>query len=291
MTSFTRKKIRLTITLANGSFSSGGNTLTLEGLRVISDIEYAGGQASATAQVRVYGMLQADMDQLTTLAWSVVAVARNTIRIDAGDDESGLFEAYYGNILNAWADYRSAPDVFMHIEAQSCFYDQVNAVAPSSYPGSADVSNIMSGLAKAMNLSFENNGVTVQLSNPYLPNTILEQVKQVAIAANLDVYIEGSVMAIAPKGGPRGTQVPVLSAETGLIGYPTIDRFGINLACLYNPAIRFGGKITVKSDMKKANGTWRVYTISHHLESERPDGAWFSQIAATEPGNAPIVAN
>lgn len=289
MTSFTRKKIRLTIQLALGSFSNGTNVLTVEGLRVIADIRYAGGQSSPVAQLRIYGMMQADMDQMTTLAMATKALTRNTVRIDAGDDESGLSEAYSGNIINAWPEYGSAPDVFLHVEMQSLYFDQINPVAPKSFKGSADVASIMQGLATEMGLAFENNGVDVQLSNPYLPNTLMEQVRQVARAANIEVYIEGSLMAIAPKNGARGTVIPLLNQDSGLIGYPTIDRWGVNFDCLYNPAVRFGGMVKVESDMGRANGVWRVYSVSHRLESNRPGGAWFSSIGATEAGNVPIV--
>lgn len=286
MSSFTKKRIRTTITLSN---VASANTITLNGLRTIVDVQHAGGMMMSTATMRIYGMQQSDMNQLTTLAWRVLSVVRNTVRVEVGDDVNGLSEAFSGQILNAWADYQTAPDVFLHIEAQAAYFDQINPVPVSSYPDSADVATIMATLAKTMGLAFENNGVNAKLSNPYLPNTALEQARAVAKAANIDLYIEGATMAITPKGVARNGGIPQINPDSGLIGYPTFDRIGIAFSCLYNPAIRFGGQVTVNSAVQPACGTWRVYAVSHQLESERPSGAWFSQIRCTENGLVPIA--
>jgi len=181
--------------------------------------------------------------------------------------------------------------VFLRVEALSLYYDQINPVAPSSYTGATSAATIMQTLAGQMGLAFENNGVDTQLSNPYLPNTLVEQSKSVQKAANIDVYVEGSTMAITPKGVPRGGLAPLITPQTGLVGYPTIDKFGINFQCFFTPGIRFGGQVQVQSDVPKANGVWRVYSINHMLESERPGGKWHSRVACTEFDRAPVISN
>lgn len=289
MSSFTKKRIRLTFTLATGNFGeTGSNTLTLEGLRVISDIQHAGGAMMSTATLQIFGMSQSDMNQLTTLAWRALSVVRNTVKIEAGDDETGLSEIFAGQILNAWADYASSPDVYLRVEAQAAYFDQINPVAPASYTGSTDVATIMAGLAKLMGLTFENNGVNVKLMNPYLPNTALEQARAVAKAANIDLYIDGLILAITPKGVARAAGIPFINPESGLVGYPTFDKVGVAFRCLYNAAILFGGQVKLESSVTPANGTWRVYNVAHQLESERPGGAWFSYVKCTENGLVPI---
>lgn len=290
MSSFTKKKIRVTIALASGNFgASGSNTLTLDGLRTIVDIQHAGGMMMSTSTLQIFGMLQSDMNALSTLAWRALSVIRNTIRIDAGDDETGMSEIFVGQILNAWADYQGAPEVYFHIEAQAAYFDQINPVPAGSYSGPTDVATIMKTLATTMGLAFENNGVNAQLSDPYLPGTALDQARNVAKAANIDMYIDGSILAITPKGVARAAGIPVVNAGSGLIGYPTFDKIGVAFRCLYQPAIRFGGQVTVESTVTPANGTWRVYSMAHRLESERPNGEWFSTVKCTENGLVPIT--
>ncbi|MDB5608231.1 MAG: hypothetical protein JWP25_5131 [Bradyrhizobium sp.] len=94
---------------------------------------------------------------------------------------------------------------------------------------------------------------------------------------------DNGVMAILPKQGARNGTAPTLDPTNGtLIGYPSYIGPGqIGLECLYNPAIRWMGNVNVQNSfVSGANGTWRVNNLTHNLESQIPDGAWFSEITA-----------
>jgi hypothetical protein len=282
--SYVKRRLRVTLTLSNGTFgTSGSNTLIVEGLRILANLKFGGGAVAPTASIRVYGLLQSDMNQLTMLSWKPLLQQRNLVVLEAFDN-GGWSEVFRGDIFDAGPDYAAAPDVCLNVEGMAMFYARLNPVPPTSYPGATAVADIMKAIAAGMGLAFENNGVDTQLSNPYLPSTLTDQAKQICQAANIDMYTEGNVLAICPKGVPRTTiSVPLVSADTGMIGYPSLDKQGIQVRTLYNPGIRFGGQIFVQSDVPKANGSWRAYSIQHQLESEKPGGAWFSAIGATEP--------
>lgn len=85
---------------------------------------------------------------------------------------------------------------------------------PTSVKGSVDVATLMGQLAQSMGYSFENNGVSVQLSNPYLPGTAIDQVKALARGAGIDLYVDDNVLAITPANTPRGGLIPEISAAT-----------------------------------------------------------------------------
>ena len=282
MASFSAKSLKATITLGKGTFAGGGNQVILTGLRIVADIDKAGGISMGTARFKIYGMRQVDMNQLTMLAFHPLTNPNNTIRIEATDD--GITSvAYDGTIISAWAEYQAAPDVYLTMTAMTGYYASINPVTPTSFKGATDVATIMSGLAAQMGFAFEGNGVSVSLSNPYLQGTALEQARSVARAANLDLYLDDKTLAITQKGVARGTQaIPLISKDTGLVGYPSFDRMGISFTCLYNPAILFGGLIKIQSAVTIANGQWRVVSVGHTLESEKPSGAWFSHIWCTD---------
>jgi hypothetical protein len=145
------------------------------------------------------------------------------------------------------------------------------------------VAVIMASLAKQMNYNFQNYGVKVTLANPYFPGTAMAQMAAVADAANIYAFIENDeTLVIVPKDGARGDEVPVISVDTGMIGYPNAIAPGwISLRTLYNPAIRFMGQINVKSSITAVNGLWRVRRMMHSLESEMPNGQWETDIDAS----------
>jgi hypothetical protein len=281
-----KKELRFIITLGTGTFgSSSNNQITLEGFRATVDIDKAGGMMMGTLRAQIYGVRQSDMNSVTTLQWRPKALIQNTVEVYAidGAQQTLIFQ---GNIVNAWGDYQSMPDVFLMIQAQAAYFNQLQPVPPSSFKGSVDVATVMAQLAGSMGLTFENNGVSVQLSNPYLPNTALEQAKALAIAAGIDIYLDSKVLAITPANTPRGTLIPEVSAATGLQGYPTFDGVGVNFKTLFNPSITFGGSVKLVTSITQAAGQWIVTSIAYRLESEKPGGVWYAMVRGNANGLA-----
>lgn len=286
MTSFSKKQLRFVITLGTGKFGASNNdTIKLEGFRAVVDIDKAGGVQMSTLRAKIYGVRQADMSSATTLQWKPGTFIPNTVEVYALDGSVETL-VFAGNIINAWGDYASMPDVYFHIQAQSAYFNQLKAVAPRSFKGSADVASVMSSIAFNMGLAFENNGVTTKLSDLYLANTDLEQAKELARAAGCDLYLDDKVLAITPPNVPRKTLIPTISRDTGMVGYPTFDGVGVNFTSLFNPAVMFGGSIKLITDVQQAAGEWVVTSVAHRLESEKPGGAWFSTIRGNLSGLA-----
>jgi hypothetical protein len=282
MHSFSNKKqLKFVITLGTGKFGSSENdTITLVGFRASVDIDKAGGVQMSTLKARINGVKQADMDAITTLQWRPDATTINTVDVFAidGDIETLVFS---GNIVNAWGDYQSMPDVFLYIHAQAAFRAGLVAVQPLSIKGGIDAAVVFARIAKDMGLSFEGNGVSVMISNVYLAQTLKDQALELARACNLSLYIDDKTLAITRKFGGRAGEVPLISAASGMVGYPTFDATGVGFQVLFNPAITFGGKIQIETDIVRARGVWNVSAISHKLESERAGGNWFSLIRGT----------
>lgn len=286
-TSFTNKKaLRFIITLGTGTFgSSGSNQITLQGFRASVTVDRAGGLQMSTLRAQVYGVSQSAMNSATTLQWKPGDQVSNTVKVIAidGDQETQVF---YGYIVNAWGNYQNAPDVFLEIQAQAAYLFQLQPAAPLSFKGQTDVAQVMSQIAGTMGLTFENNGVTTQLADTYLPNTSLEQAKTLAQHAGINLYIDDTILAITPANTPRGGIIPQIGPTSGLRGYPTFDGVGVNFETYFNPSIKFGGSIQLISSITKAAGTWIVVSIGHRLESEKLNGAWFSQVKGNANGLA-----
>jgi len=270
-----KKRLKLVITVSD-------KAITLEGFRAIVDIEKAGGVQMSTLRARVFGVSQADMNSVTTLQWRPGWKIPNTVEVYAMDDNL----VFAGNIVNAWGDYQNMPQAFLHIQAQSAFYNQLIPIPPRSFNGGVKAADAIEQICGDLGYTFENNGVDTVLTDMYLPNTGMEQIKDIARAANCDVYLDDNVLAITPINSPRAGDIPVISRDTGLVGYPTFDSVGVNFSVLFNPAIVFGGTVKLETDNIHAAGEWIVTSITHRLESERPGGSWFSYIRGNANGLA-----
>lgn len=287
--SFTKKRLRFTFTLSNSSLFEGtnSNTLVIEGLRAIVNVKSAGFPIAPTAQAQVFGVRESDMNALTMLAWKPLGLQRNTMKIEANNGD-GWVAVFSGQIIESGPDYDGAPDACLRVQAVSLYYERLAPAPPSSYTGAVQVATIVEDFALAMGYVFENNDVQAVLQSPYIPNTLAEQLRTVCDQAGVDLYIDGDVIAITPKGQPRQGQQVELNAQSGLLGYPKIDKVGITLQCLYNPGLRFGGPVNVTSDVPKANGSWYIYALEHYLSVENPGGPWFSLLGCSEFGRTVV---
>ena len=263
----------------------GGQTVTLEQRRASVVVNNSGGMCMGNLHAQIYGVRQEDMDSATTLQWQQQELIRNTVKVTAidGDVETLVFS---GNIVQAWADYSNMPEVFLHIEAQSCYVGLIEPAEVKSYEGETDVATVMERIAGELNLSFENNGVDVKLHDGYYAGTPVEQARELADAANIDLYIDTEVLAICPRAQARKGDVPVFAADSGLIGYPTFDGIGVLVNVYFSPSVTFGGKIKIETDVPRAAGEWIVCGCTHVLESEKPGGAWQSNLRAVREGMA-----
>ncbi|MDE2000651.1 MAG: hypothetical protein KGI52_17185, partial [Burkholderiales bacterium] len=267
--------------------SNGSSEVTLSGHRMLASISKAGGALMSELHLQIFGLSQSVMNDLSTLGKRPGFVSNNIITLNAGDTNSTSM-AFQGNIINAFVDFDGV-NVSFRLVAQAGAFQAVQNIPATSYQGTVDVATIIEGLAGQMGLQFENNGVSVKLSNPYLSGSARTQFESVKFAAGINGIIDNGVLAIWPKGGSRASGNPLISPDSGLIGYPTFNPQGIAINALFNPNVVFGGEIQVQSSITPACGTWRVYAIDHDLSCEMPGGPWFSRILAGAPGQTVVV--
>lgn len=289
--SYSQKLLRATLILPQSNFpGTANNTLTLVGYRMSATIQ---GSANYpySLDLMIYGMRQADMNAVTILWSGATRTAQNAkalVQLEASSDGQAWTQVFDGTVLEAQPDYRSTPDVGLRLQSYTGNGAQIQIAAPTSYPGATSIAQIAEYLAAQMGFAFENNGVTGNLASPYYSGTYMDQFRQLCTHANLDFYFDGNaVLAICPKNGPRqGKTAPVFSPTSGLIGFPTIQRYGIHVDTIFTPALTLGGNIEIAgSIVPGANGTWLPKTMTHALDSLMPGGAWFSSMDCYAPNS------
>lgn len=280
--SFEKRKLVLTFKLGQGDFgTTGQDTITLEGLRCSTTVTRAGVGYSA-AEIQVWGMSLDLMNRLTvTRQFYVEQRIQNQVIISAGTEGGGVGIVFAGTIWSAWVDARQQPDVCFVVTANSGAFDLATEVPPTSYKGSVDAALVIGNLAAQMGYSFENNGVSATLTDPYKPGSIKSQIESVCkdIDCEADIDEVRKVVAIWPRRGSR-TSKPVVkvSPETGLVGYPAFSQAGIMLTTRFNPDLAFGTRLQVECALPAANGIWPIIGLQHRLESNVPNGQWFSDV-------------
>jgi hypothetical protein len=250
-------------------------------------VNSVGGEAQGQATIRIFGLPLSVMNKLTSIGPIMTQIRlKNTIQLSAGDDGGALTVVFRGVINTAYAELNSAPDVALTIVAFAALGEAVKPTAASSFIGATDVATIMAQFAKQAGYVFKNSGVSVQLSNPYFPGTILEQIKSCARAGGINYSIDNGVLSIWPAGTHTNDPVIQLSPGNGLVGYPTMNSQYILLRSVFIPNARLGQQVKVSgSEIDAVNGTWTIFTVMHNLESQTPGGQWFTELQVFTNGN------
>lgn len=280
---FVKRALGFTFQLGMGSFGNGGfNTVQVpDGLWATVKINKQGSPAYNEADIRIFGLSQTIMNQLSRVGLQPNAIRNNLVTVLAGQEGGSMPIAFCGGIREAWPDFSNPSEVGFCINANTGILAQMKNVLPISYKGTVDVTTIMGQLAKQMGYVLETNNVSVQLSNPYLPGTARDQALAAAEAAGIYCYFEDDlgVMSLVSMNSSRDTKAPTISPLEGMDGYPAYAGPGsVALKTEYNSQVRVLGNVVVQNSIVGgANGTWRVMQLIHDL-STMPDGPWFTEI-------------
>jgi hypothetical protein len=196
---FVQKQIRVTLQYAN----SAAGTASFSGMRTQVKVVTTGQSVNGTASIAIFGMTLDTMNKFTQVGadWTRTD---NKVLVEAGDSVTGWAKVYFGNVNLAYMDGNSMPRVAFRIESNSGTYFNSKIADPTSVKGQGDVAQMAQKLAKLVGLTFENNsGVSIKLSNPYLPGTVGTQIATLLQHAGVRWVIENGILAIWPRGTSR----------------------------------------------------------------------------------------
>ncbi|MCW4590905.1 hypothetical protein NO263_09965 [Gluconacetobacter entanii] len=300
---FTQKALDVTFRVASGGFGAGGaDTLTLSGLRCHAEVTHAGMPSGSTLSLRIGGMDLPMMNRLSVLSAMPVATAPqqqmqacgNTVMVQAthGDGKVAVFR---GVVVEAFVDFSTMPDVAFVVTASSIAGLQVQPLPPDGYAGAVSVQTVLSDIAAQCGLRLvAHNLGGVMIHDHYGWGCARDRIERIRHAAGIVINIQDNTLTAWGRDlatdGTTGTP-PVISAGTGLLGYPAYNQDGVAFRTLFRPDIAYLSPVQVCSVAAPgglsmaSGGLWTPYRITHQLESEVPDGAWFTHVAAMRTGS------
>lgn len=311
--SYIQRDLLIRIQLDGSTFDNGAASVELRGLRCEAVIQNAGGAYGTFArlmQLRIAGMLPADLAKLSTLGFSQgFGYKKNSVQVFAVDAEIGQALVFDGSIYDGSINYNAMPDVVIDIFASTAYDIQLTSGAGVSYKGTMDVATMLSALAAQAGYAFDNSaGVTAKLNNHASPGSLKDQIAEICAAADVICDVQPghpNTLVIWPRGKTRDSQVIEVSAATGMVGYPQYTMNGIVVRTLFNPQIEFGRKVNVVTSIPNfganaqraavglapqpgtvpgAPGVYYVWTVTHELSSNLPNGPWFTTATIGDSG-------
>jgi hypothetical protein len=235
------------------------------------------------AAIEIWGMRMEDMNALT-VAWSAPdgVIIENSLVIEVGDKNSlgQTSELFRGAMFAGQPNYASAPEVTFAAQAMGGYMQAITSFPDTSWNGSVSILQIVKKLLDGTYFTVVDGGVTATLTNPKLTGSRWQQIETACESTNTDWYVQGKNVILCKQNLPL-SEIPsiILSPNTGLIGYPVIDRAGLMVKSLFDPALACGSAIEIRNSIVPyANGKWFPQKVDHMLEANLPNGKWESEM-------------
>lgn len=264
-----------------------GYTYTAKNVPITVVIEDVYDQIYGKAHVQIMGIPYSAMTNLTLLSYIHSEIGENEISVYAQNGDGVETPIFLGSVMSASANFNSSPDVEFHVEAASCGKERLRVVDTTTINSTDNVKTIdaiqkLVNQTKAPHFTLKDNGVTGTITGQWQGSPI-GQIEQICNQRHLKMSVDAinRIISISPEGYKGTVTGLVISSQTGLIGYPTIDDKGVSLRCFYNPLLRAGTLFYLKSIVPCATAEWSIATATHHLSSGNPNGSvWETQITA-----------
>ena len=102
---------------------------------------------------------------------------------------------------------------------------------------------------------------------------MITKMRQIANSVGADLLIDDDEIVLLPRGKVRETGgIPLVSADAGMVGYPTFTQNGIQVVSYFRPDLRIGAAVRVESIVPSSSGTWKIVNLSHDLTAHKPGG-------------------
>lgn len=279
--SFERRKLSVTVYPDGNSAKGASNAITMDGYRMLASIVTNGGMATGQAQVQVFGLPLNQINSLTRIQNTASAQKSGVMPIEiyASEGNNAPSLAFSGNVWWAWGQFESAPDTSFIMHCHAGYPLNLITHPVTSFKGTVNASDVVQKLASAGGFGFQNNGVTAQISEPYLIGSVIRQMRMVQHAARFNLDIDRGVVYIWPRKSYRSGTVPVIGPGNKMVGYPRQSSSAIAVRAEFLPEAHLGGRVTVEgSQLTTVNGTWVISSASHTLSAEMPGGPWFTDM-------------
>lgn len=279
---YAKREIRSTISFGQGSYgSSGSDSLVIQGLRTTAIIPYVV-DGSPQCTVRIFGLTLNQINQLSNAGVFWQARQGNTLKVEAGDENSSLTEIFNGDIFEASPDFSNQPDVSFVIICVAGRVLQQKPVNPITIKGSATAQQVFQQITQQAGLKLQMDGtINGTESQPYYGQTAWSQIQAAAETFNCswDYDPRTNTVHVWPKGTIRNSSnTNLISAATGMIGYPEFQKMLVKVKTIFLPTIEIGGKFQIQSQLIAANGSFSAIAVSHDLAAHFPDGPWETDI-------------
>lgn len=193
------------------------------------------------------------------------------LTVRAGRATQGAAHIFTGDIV--LAKLSAPPDRMLTMTAHT--KDQGKYTFGSLQVSQLSLQSVATQIAEKWGLTLRYEADNRMLESFSLNGTLKTALWRLSVEGKVDAYVDDENLVVKPYGRAlRGNSI-VISADTGMISMPVLDDKGVAVRMLFDPAIKIGQAITIKSAINPAaEGTYTLYRMICRLASRSADWYW-----------------
>ena len=292
--------------------SSGPATrlaVDLSAMKIVFHINQATIDNPQFAEIYVYNLSEDTMNKIDNNGSSGNGQTV-ILEVGYGEDIATLFK---GQAFQFRRGRENQTDTWFCILAQAGNQALSTAVVNVTHPAGTTQKQIRDHIKDEFKKCGVDSGYMCDVSEQGLPrsksvmSSLADYLKQFCNTNNTDAVIEDDTIKMIPRGGNNGEPAFVLTTKTGLIGRPQLTTDGLNVTCLINPRLKWGGQIQVDPKSIQVplydigyqgqyvdqtqktlataageQGRYNIISVSHHGDTRGDD--WYTDIIAVGVG-------
>ena len=186
------------------------------------------------------------------------------ITIDAGRESYGVSRIFEGTVFTSKPT--QPPDIAVVLRCLENGFASGDIITRNQ--NQTSLSNICKKVAEDNNLTLTFQATDKNISNYTYTGAANGQLNKLAAMGAVDTFIDNNQLIIKNKNVPLNTPIRVISKETGMIGIPQLNEWGVIVKFLLDNRTTVGSAIQVISDIyPAANGYYNIYKLGFEIAS------------------------
>jgi len=246
-------------------------------------------ETGSECEVSIANLSREDVEYLTTYTSPYVDQSKKKrINVFAGYESTGIGMIFSGDIYSALPE--GMPDTWLKIKAKTNYFEQQNIITYSQPTATTQelASNIASQLGYELSWQSKSQKIIDAFNFNGAKAKLLNKLNQLD---NFRAYIDNNILYCVDKDEepPRQTNQPksyngqqgsttktkgsvkIVNGNTGLIGLPQPDEYGVKIKVLLDPSVAIGDWFKLESQrLPIVNGFYQVYEMTYDFATREP---------------------
>ncbi|HDL6532107.1 TPA: hypothetical protein PXJ50_003882 [Yersinia enterocolitica] len=253
---------------------NGNDTITISNVKASASIQSSGNLFGTQATVTIFGLGLELISALSSKAMGLFSSDgdRVSMKIFVGD-----VAVFAGFMTSSIANMNQVPDAALMITATANAELQNKTASPFSFKGSTSIRSVIESICASAGYSPLINGLNgVMVNNPHYEGSMFQQLEQICYALKISMSVTPPKISFWETNTKRDNEIPLVSAQNGLIGYPIFSNGGVMFQTQFSTLLTTGRNVALKTLLPHADGEYNLSSVTHELSSWMPGGPWHS---------------